>query len=156
MHRWHGRAALLVLAACIWLAWMFAASSSLSQLDERSTDSIWRMTSSSIPERRVILVDIDDISLNRMGAWPWSRELMAELTRKLDDQRVELKLFDIVFPEARAGSDAFSSALSAHDDTSPSILAQVFALQHESQLQSGALVGELSGTGCSPCPGIYR
>ena len=148
MHPWRGRAALLVLAACIWLSWMFAASSSLAQLDERSTDFIWRMASSSTPERRVILVDIDDTSLNRLGAWPWSGELMAELTRKLDEQGAGLKLFDIVFPAARAGSDVFSNALSARDATSPSILAQVFALRHESQLQSGTLAGALPGTGC--------
>ncbi len=148
MHPWRGRAAVLLLAACVWLAWMLGASGSLAQLDERSTDVIWRWTASAPPERRVILVDIDDRSLNHMGAWPWSRELMAELTRKLDDQGASVKLFDIVFPESRVGSEQLSRALRARDADAPSILAQVFALRNESHLQSGILTGAVPGVGC--------
>ena len=148
MHPRRGRAVVLVLAACVWIAWMLGASGSLTQLDERSTDVIWRWTASAQPERRVILVDVDDNSLNRLGAWPWSRELMAELTSKLDDQGVSIKLFDIVFSDERAGSEQFSGALRARDADAPSILAQVFALRNESQLQSGTLAGALPGAGC--------
>ncbi|MDB5892441.1 MAG: cyaA [Polaromonas sp.] len=148
MHPWRGRVAVLVLAACAWLAWVVIAPNSLTQLDERSSDFVWRLTASAQPERRVILVDIDDSSLTRIGAWPWSREAIAELTSQLDQQGVGLKLFDIVFPDSRAGGEALTRALRARDAEAPSLLAQVFALRNESQLQSGVLAGALPGAGC--------
>jgi len=148
MHPWRGRAAVLAMAASAWLAWLAIAPNSLTQLDERSSDFVWRFTASEQPERRIILVDIDDSSLTRIGAWPWSRETMAELTQKLDQQGAGIKLFDIVFPDSRSGGDDLSRALRARDSEAPSILAQVFALRNESQLQSGVLAGALPGAGC--------
>lgn len=145
---WRSRAAALALAALAWLAWLAVSPGSLTQLDERSTDSLWRLTASTSPERRVILIDIDDASLAQVGAWPWPREVMADLTRKLDQQGVGLKLFDVVFPDGRSGSTELAQALAAHDGDSPSVLAQVFALRNESQLRSGMLAGAVPGVGC--------
>lgn len=138
----------LMLAALAWLAWVALAPDSLTQLDERSTDLVWRLTASDTPERRVVVVDIDDASLARIGPWPWPRETMTELTQKLDAQGVGLKLFDIVFPDTRSGGAGLSRALAARDAEAPSVLAQVFALRNESQLRSGALAGAVSGAGC--------
>jgi adenylate cyclase len=145
---WRSRAVALTLAALAWVVWMAVSPGSLRQLDERSTDYLWRLTASETPERRVILVDIDDASLAQVGSWPWPREVMAELTRKLDEQGVGLKLFDVVFPDGRSGSAELSQALAARDGQAPSVLAQVFALRNESQLRSGALAGAVLGVGC--------
>jgi len=145
MQPWRRRAIALGLAA---LAWLAIAPGSLRQLDERSTDFIWRLSASDTPERRVILIDIDDASLAQVGPWPWPREVMTELTTRLDQQGVGLKLFDVVFPDARTGNAGLSRALAARDDQAPSVLAQVFALRNESRLRSGALVGAVPGAGC--------
>jgi adenylate cyclase len=150
---WRGRLLALAGAAVIWAVWWSLFPASLQQLDERATDLLWRATASPEPERRVILIDIDDASLGRVGPWPWPRQTLAELTRKLDEQGVGLKLFDAVFPEPREGTAALTSALAAHDATAPAVLAQVFALNNESQLQSGQLAGALAGAGCQS-PGM--
>ncbi|SFC17341.1 adenylate cyclase [Polaromonas sp. OV174] len=148
MRPWRSRTAVLALAALVWLVWLAVSPGSLRQLDERSTDFLWRLTASETPERRVIFIDIDDASLAQVGSWPWPREVMAQLTRKLDQQGVGLKLFDVVFPDGRDGSAELSRALAVHDAESPSVLAQVFALRNESQLRSGALAGAVPGVGC--------
>lgn len=148
MKPWHGRALTLGVAALASFAWMLLAPLSLNQLDERSTDFLWRLTASAVPERRVVLVDIDDASLSRVGPWPWPRETLAQLTRKLDEQGAGLKLFDIVFPEGREGAGNLAHALAARDAEAPSVLAQVFALRNESQLRSGVLAGAMPGLGC--------
>jgi len=145
---WHSRAVLVVLAAMAWLLWVAISPASLQELDERSTDYLWRITASETPERRIIVVDIDDASLAQIGPWPWPREVIAQLTRKLDHQGVGLKLFDIVFTDERSGSIELSHALAARDGDSPSVLAQVFALRNESQLRLGALAGAVAGVGC--------
>ena len=148
MQPWRRRAIALGLAALAWLAWLAIAPGSLRQLDERSSDFVWRLSASTAPERRVILIDIDDASLARIGPWPWPREVMTDLTNRLDAQGVGLKLFDVVFPDARSGNAALSAALAARDAQAPSVLAQVFALRNESQLRSGELAGAVPGAGC--------
>lgn len=148
LQSWRGRTMALLLAALAWLLWLAVAPGSMKQLDERTTDFIWRLTASDTPEKRVILIDIDDASLAQVGPWPWPRETMAQLTRKLDAQGVGLKLFDVVFPDGRSGGAELSQALAARDAQAPSVLAQVFALRNESQLRSGVLGGALAGAGC--------
>ena len=49
---------------------------------------------------RVIIVDIDEKSLNEIGRWPWSRNNVANLVDTLfDEYGITLLGFDIVFPE---------------------------------------------------------
>ena len=67
MRPWHGRALALGVAAVASLAWLVVAPGSLQQMDERATDYLWRLSASDVPERRVVLVDIDDASLSSMG-----------------------------------------------------------------------------------------
>lgn len=145
---WRGRLLALLAAALAWLVWITLAPGSVRQLDERSTDVLWRMSASETPERRVVLVDIDDASLTEIGPWPWSRQTMAQLSRKLDQQGAGLKLFDVVFPDGREGNADLSAALAERDAQAPSVLAQVFALRNESQLRSGVLAGAIAGVGC--------
>jgi adenylate cyclase len=53
-------------------------------------------------ERRVIIVDIDERSLQEQGAWPWSREKLSDLISKLIDHHGATAVaLDIVFPEAK-------------------------------------------------------
>ena len=138
----------LAAAGLVWFFWVWLAPESLQQIDERSTDFLWHVSASTQPEKRIILIDIDDASLSAVGAWPWPRKTVAELTRKLDEQGVGLKLFDVVFPDSREGQADLSKAFGARDDASPTVMAQIFALNNESQLQSGALAGALPGLGC--------
>tara|TARA_B100001029_G_scaffold29732_1_gene21887 strand:+ start:422 stop:2587 length:2166 start_codon:yes stop_codon:yes gene_type:complete len=57
----------------------------------------------TLEEDPVIVIDIDDESLNRLGQWPWSRNALASLTDKT--QLSAVTGFDIVFAEPdRTGS----------------------------------------------------
>lgn len=133
-----------------WLLLMLAVPQSLHLVGERGTDLVWRLLQDTQPERRVVIVDIDDDSIAQLGPWPWSRDTLAQLTRKLDEAGVALKLLDITFPDQREGSAEFSRALRGDDlaNASPSVLGQVFALRHESTSQVGVPVGALPGSGC--------
>jgi len=48
----------------------------------------------------VVIVDIDDISLQKVGQWPWSRYKMAELLIRLSSKRVSAVGHDIIFAES--------------------------------------------------------
>lgn len=147
-HPWSARAAFAVLGVMLAIALVQMAGAPLNRLQEQSRDLAWRLAASQQVEQRVILVDIDDASVQAVGPWPWSRATLAELAHQLDAQGASLKLFDIVLPDAREGDLLLRTALSANDAASPSVLAQVFALRHESRLRSGVLAGAMPGIGC--------
>ena len=51
-------------------------------------------------DERIVILDIDEKSLGEIGRWPWSRNVMAELTAKLFDRYgVALVGFDVVWAE---------------------------------------------------------
>ena len=47
----------------------------------------------------VLVVDIDEASLARHGQWPWPRDLMATLTRRLGELGAAVVAFDMLFAE---------------------------------------------------------
>lgn len=64
----------------------------------------------------VIIVDIDEQSLERFGQWPWPRNVMAQLTLSLKEKGAKVIAFDGVFAEEdRASPSYFISHLK--DDT---------------------------------------
>ncbi|HEX4916672.1 MAG TPA: adenylate/guanylate cyclase domain-containing protein, partial [Limnobacter sp.] len=55
---------------------------------------------------RIVIVDIDEKSLNEVGRWPWSRDVVANMVTELTDELgAAVVAFDIVFAEPQQ-SDA--------------------------------------------------
>lgn len=50
------------------------------------------------PDKRVVVVDVDEESINKLGRWPWDRKVIAGLIGKLS--RASVVGLDIVFSEA--------------------------------------------------------
>lgn len=76
-------------------------SSLISQIEGRIYDQIINLNWHSKPENlKVIIIDIDDKSLEQEGRWPWPRNKMAELLNKLQENGVVTVGFDIVMSEA--------------------------------------------------------
>ena len=72
-HPWRLRAAALGLAAAVVGLVQVFAPQVLRTVEEISGDVAWRWSASDVPERRVVVVDIDEASLDKHGAWPWPR-----------------------------------------------------------------------------------
>jgi len=51
---------------------------------------------------RIVHVDIDDAALDHVGAWPWPRDLQADMLRVLHELDAESIVLDLVFSEPRA------------------------------------------------------
>ena len=140
----------LAVAVVLWAAVALLAPAALQQANERGTDLVWQLSAQPTEERRVVVVDIDDASLQRIGPWPWPRETQARLVNALRERGASLQLYDIVFADARQGNAELAKALAATRPAAPAVLAQVFALNRESSQQSGELTGALPGQGCVP------
>lgn len=78
----------------------------LDQLEHYSYDARLRLTMPGSVDHRVVIVDVDDQSLQQIGQWPWPRDILAGMLNRLFDQyHVRLVAFDMVFPEADRSMD---------------------------------------------------
>ncbi|WP_244965283.1 CHASE2 domain-containing protein [Janthinobacterium lividum] len=92
---------LLTLAAAVLC---LAGNDNIARLDAMLGD--WRMRAEKPQlDRRIVIVDIDEQSLSRVGRFPWSRDIQARLVRQLTGHYgVSALGFDIAFPEADTSS----------------------------------------------------
>jgi adenylate cyclase len=59
----------------------------------------------------IVIVGIDDASLQALGAWPWDRSIFANLVTKLDEAGAKVTVFDVLFLEERKGDDTLLKSL---------------------------------------------
>jgi len=112
----------------------------LSQWSERITSYTWSVSDSAIQEKRIVVVDIDEKSVQQLGAWPWPRDRVAQLLTALDAQGVNLKVIDILFDGPQNQDPVLAQAL---QQGAPSVIAQLFSLQSEPLVRTGQLSGAL-------------
>jgi CHASE2 domain-containing sensor protein len=115
----HGLA--IVVAGLVTLILVFLAQGSFKSLGSATHDMVWRTLSGATQqqsERRIIVVNIDEASIETFGPWPWPRPLMAKLVKRLKEQGAALEIFDVVFPSAKPGDAVLTQALAA----SPTVL----------------------------------
>jgi adenylate cyclase len=133
-------AVLLVLGAAAIVRWIdpeplarirLIAFDTLQQLQPRQPD----------PAYPVRIIDIDERSLAAYGAWPWRREILAELVEKLNSRGAKVIAFDVVL--ASAEPDALSllpPAIRAAPDMQP-FVQQLAALPSGEQRLVRAMEG---------------
>ncbi|HTQ99509.1 MAG TPA: CHASE2 domain-containing protein, partial [Candidatus Acidoferrum sp.] len=133
---WQGRVLLLLVAAA--LVWLLQAAmpGPLHTLEEQVGNLGWQINPATQSEQRFSIIAIDEKSLQEVGAWPWSRETMAQLSSRLTEAGVQLQLYDIYFPEANTGDAALADALQRGN----AVLSQVPELRNASNtVHSGQL-----------------
>jgi len=81
----------------------------------RLTDSFFRLAPAPDEKSRVVLVEIDDDSLQRYGRWPWSRTLLAKLTNNLNQAGAGAIGLDILLaePQSAEADKSLEDALKA-------------------------------------------
>jgi len=72
---------------------------SLESFDKQLRDYMFVLRGSEEVSGNVIIVDLDDKSLNKIGQWPWSRDIISELLVNLTNAEVGIITFDMVFAE---------------------------------------------------------
>ncbi len=60
----------------------------------------WLHVKPSVPEREDLLfLDVDDLAINKIGVWPWSREVMARGLLQIREFGALMTVFDIEYTE---------------------------------------------------------
>ncbi|MDX9738490.1 MAG: CHASE2 domain-containing protein, partial [Azonexus sp.] len=142
---------LIVLMACACAALLeYSRPPLLERIDESIRDVSLRFFADTAQEKRIAIVDIDEESLRQVGAWPWSREKLAELVEKLISHHGARSVaLDIVLPEP--GSPSGDTRLAMLAEHGPLILSQILDYApRQPALAQGELSGGDPGT---PIPG---
>lgn len=131
------RGALLGLALSLTLlhASGLAPLRFLQQIDLAIDDARLRAAMPGSRDARIVIVDVDDASLARVGRWPWPRERIAALADELfARQQAAAVGFDMVFAEPEPGDAALARALAGR----PAVLGYILS-DGPGALRTGAL-----------------
>jgi adenylate cyclase len=71
----------------------------LEELRLRSFDLYQNIEPRTATVRPVVIVDIDEDSINTYGQWPWPRTILADLLTKIYEMGSVATAFDVIFPE---------------------------------------------------------
>ena len=113
----------LALSAALFV--LIAALSTIRLIhdsEQRLTDTFFRVTPAPAEQSKVVLVLIDDESLQQYGRWPWSRALLAQLTRNLASAGAGVIGLDILLSEPQS-PEADAAMRKALKDSGRTVLA---------------------------------
>ncbi len=135
---WIALAAVLLTAGAQWLT----TPSRQFFADEWLRDRFIGMQTSSAPDPRILVVDIDEDSIAALGPWPWPRTRLASLIETLlSDYGARGVALDILLSDrADPAGDARLALLAEHG---PVVLAQAF--DYSTTRPSALNVGVLGG-----------
>jgi len=109
-----GACTLVMLVAAFW-----PQVTILDRMELRTVDWRFHMRGPLEPHPDIVLVTIDEVSLDKVGKWPWPRQLFARMTRQLTAAGARAIVYDVFFIEPEldpAGDAAFAQALSSADN----------------------------------------
>ncbi len=106
-----------------------------------SRDTIMQAKAERDIQPEVVMVDIDEASIQTVGAWPWDRGEIATLVQRLQNQfGARISVLDVVLPSPRDAAGDRALAYLANDKKL--VLAQVFDfVKRDSLNNSGVAAG---------------
>lgn len=108
---------IIVLALAIWvqLTSITSIRNTFLRLENLAYDLQLKtkiFTHKQFAESPVVIVDIDDTTLNKEGRWPWPRSKVATLVQRIKEEGAAVIAFDILFPEKQDNiTDILSSVI---------------------------------------------
>ena len=107
-----------VKAASIILSLVLSLLLLLSNLFGYVNNSLLdRLFASSAPNQQVVVLAIDEASLDRFGQWPWDRSVWGRVATVLGESQVRTAVFDVIFAEATASDTEFISSIEKNTTT---------------------------------------
>ncbi|MBN9659056.1 MAG: CHASE2 domain-containing protein [Acidobacteria bacterium] len=122
----------------------------VANLDQAVCDMLTRWAGPGSPSGRVVIVEIDDRSLNHFGRWPWPRRTLAQLANRTFEAGAATVVFDMMFPEEDEGApDPANGAAGAPGNTNDALFAD--ALSGRPAVIGYTLKFDGGGNGLSTC-----
>ena len=86
--------------ACALLFVFLQAAWFLAGLDDRWVDHLFRLRGMRPGDPRVVIVEMDDVTIKKIGSYPLPRSVWADLANKLFALGTEVVALDVIFPDA--------------------------------------------------------
>ncbi|GER92397.1 adenylate/guanylate cyclase domain-containing protein [hot springs metagenome] len=102
------------IASVIFTVALYAARVDFfNSLDLKLKDVRFRARGNVEPDKRVVIVAIDEKSINELGRWPWDRKTIARLVENLNFYGAKTIVFDVIFsePSNEVSDKALSDAI---------------------------------------------
>ncbi|HEX9184708.1 MAG TPA: CHASE2 domain-containing protein, partial [Burkholderiales bacterium] len=147
--------ALIVAVGGLLLAGLFSQTTVYPRLSWWQGDALQRRLAPTLPMDRVLVVDVDEASMQRLaprlGAWPYTRDVYAKAHRFLSSNGARAVAYDILFAEAREGDDVFAAALDARAVLAAAALPYPYArpAEYHAQLARVALADSQATPGAA-------
>ncbi len=109
----------LIAAACtlvMLVAGFWPQVTILDRMELRTVDWRFHMRGPLQPHPDIVVVTVDEASLDEVGKWPWPRAVFARLTRQLTAAGARAIVYDVFFIEPEpdpAGDEAFAQAVAS-------------------------------------------
>ena len=88
----------LILSSAIVFSYTYTPET-LKSIDNRLRDYMFILRGEKEVSPNVVIIDIDEKSLKEIGQWPWSRNIISKLLNNLNNAKIGIIGFDIVFAE---------------------------------------------------------
>lgn len=83
----------------LFLVFVFVRVPLLETIESKLYDVLLSVKSDSTPADEIVIVDIDNASIEKMGRWPWPRSLMARVIEIINNGQPRLIGLNIIFSE---------------------------------------------------------
>jgi len=83
----------------------------METLEEKLYDYRFKIRGTIKPSEKVVIAAIDEKSIERLGRWPWDRDKIANLVKKLAEAGAEIIVFDIFFVEEEKNDPKLAQAI---------------------------------------------
>ncbi|MBI5605786.1 MAG: adenylate/guanylate cyclase domain-containing protein [Deltaproteobacteria bacterium] len=101
-----GLAFTLVVSFLMWIRW-----SPIETFEEKFYDWRFKIRGTIKAPKDIAIVAIDEKSLEKLGRWPWTRNRLAEVIKRLDQSGAELIVLDIILSEKENHDPLLGKAL---------------------------------------------
>jgi CHASE2 domain-containing sensor protein len=72
----------------------------LERFDLRMQDGMFKLRGDINPRGNIVIVGIDERSLDQIGKWPWNRDKLAQLISNISQESPKVLVLDIFLPES--------------------------------------------------------
>jgi len=135
-HRWSLPTGTLTVCA---VAGLFQAGA-WERVNDAGYDACVTRYSTVPVDDRIVLIDVDDVAIDRVGRWPWQRIELARLTQTLHDLGAQTIVLDMTFPDAQPPS-VDAAGWAPHDDPTSRVLTLEGQVPSETPVDHDAIFG---------------
>lgn len=110
----------------------------LHTIDLKLYDLLFLFRGKEKPPQDVVIVAIDEPSIEKLGRWPWSRDIIARIVDKIAEYSPAVIAFDIIFSEKEKNDPLFAKSLS---DAGNAVMPIVFFFDKQESTPKSILFG---------------